>query len=546
MTTLTPEQRALGRENANTVLEGLNRRDFLKAAAVAPVAGAFLYGYAPKIDQPVRAAIIGVGNEGRGAMIRDSNPEYIKFIGMHDIRPSNLQLAVEEFEKHAGYTKDDIETIKKNTYPTLDAVLDDPNVEVVVIALPLWLHAPVAVAAMRKGKHVFTEKLMAHSIGECKAMIRVARDTNRLLAVGHQRHYSALYDNANFLIEQGLLGDIRHIKALWHRNNAVPRIKKDPDGNLIYGSDGMPEYEKDPDGNIVYFDSWKPGVPADDEKIPAEALTLTVENSKGKKFTYAYDDIKQLVQWRLFNKTGAGLMAELGSHQLDACSIFLGKVHPIAVSGVGGTFFYDDKREVDDHVFVTFEFPAPEGAEEKDHVVVTYSSINTNNFENYGEQVYGTKATMVVEGEKDLLLYRQIDPNTWRPKDPAPRDTKVTLESHKGGKPALATSPSLAGSSGPAVGATGGDYAPSRGYREELEHFAYCVRNNKSDRVYEVEDPKLLPRCRGQVALADAVIALTSNIAMKKKQRIEFDPSWFDFESDATPDDSAGDLELGA
>ena len=65
----------------------------------------------------------------------------------------------------------------------------------------------------------------------------------------------------------------------------------------------------------------------------------------------------QLIRWRLYPETGGGLMAELGSHQLDACSIFLGKKHPLTVSGVGGKFFYSDDREVEDHVFCTFEFP---------------------------------------------------------------------------------------------------------------------------------------------------------------------------------------------
>ena len=68
--------------------------------------------------------------------------------------------------------------------------------------------------------------------------------------------------------------------------------------------------------------------------------------------------MEELVRWRLYKRTGGGLMAELGSHQLDACSIFLGKVHPLAVTGVGGKIFYPtDDREVDDHVFVTYEFP---------------------------------------------------------------------------------------------------------------------------------------------------------------------------------------------
>ena len=63
-------------------------------------------------------------------------------------------------------------------------MLDDPEVEMVVIALPLWLHAPVAIEALKAGKHVFTEKLMAHSIAECKEMCKVAREKNKLLAVG--------------------------------------------------------------------------------------------------------------------------------------------------------------------------------------------------------------------------------------------------------------------------------------------------------------------------------------------------------------------------
>ena len=98
-------------------------------------------------------------------------------------------------------------------------------------------------------------------------------------------------------------------------------------------------------------------------------------------------------------------MAELGSHQLDACSIFLGKRHPIAVTGIGGKFFYTDDREVDDHVFTLFEFP---GTGTNDHVVVTYSSFNTNSFEEYGECVMGSRGTMI------------IGPRKPRPPAPAP------------------------------------------------------------------------------------------------------------------------------
>jgi predicted dehydrogenase len=525
MTTLTPEERELGRSNANRAIAlAPNRRDFLKAAAVAPVAGAFYFGYEGGMKEPVRAAIIGTGNEGCGAMIHDHNREYVNYIGFCDIRPFNQKRAIKEFSNHKDY-KNDYQKLKQ--YKDEAEMLADPEVEMVVIALPLSEHAPVAIRAMKAGKHVFTEKLMAHTVGQAKAMIRAAHETNKLLAVGHQRHYSALYDNANYLVQNGHLGDIRHIRALWHRNNATPRIAKDEKTKeLLYDDKGDPIYVRDEAGNIVYFDGWKP---------PYEEGDREIDYAK-----YGYKSLDELVRWRLYNRTGAGLMAELGGHQLDACSIFLGKKHPLSVVGIGGTYFYKDGREVDDHVYVTFEFPGPEGPKAQDRVVVMYSSINTNEFEKYGEMVYGSRATMIVEGERDLMLYKEIDRNTWKGGG-GPRNTAITMET-KGGKPVLETSPSLAGATGAVVPGTMSGDPPSRGYREELEHFAFCIRNGNPSDYHGDKDHQ--PRCRGEVALADAVVALTSNIAMRQKRRIEFDEAWFDYNKPDVPDNSGEDLAM--
>ena len=131
-------------------------------------------------------------------MIRFHNRDYVNFIGFCDIRPSQQARAVKEFSNHKQYAKDDVEEAEA-VRRVKKQMLADPEVEMVVIALPLWLHAPVAIEAMKAGKHVFCEKLMAHSIAECKEMCKVAREKNKLLAIGHQRHYSVLYDNANYL-----------------------------------------------------------------------------------------------------------------------------------------------------------------------------------------------------------------------------------------------------------------------------------------------------------------------------------------------------------
>src|SRR4051812_31191308 len=128
MSNLTPEQRALGRENANRAL-GITRRDMLKAAAAAPAAGAFYFGYEKMGKAPVRAAIIGTGNEGCGAMIHDHNREYLNFLGYCDARPSNQARALKEFSNHKDYGPAEAKKLKN--YADEKKMLDDPDVEVV-------------------------------------------------------------------------------------------------------------------------------------------------------------------------------------------------------------------------------------------------------------------------------------------------------------------------------------------------------------------------------------------------------------------------------
>jgi hypothetical protein len=77
----------------------------------------------------------------------------------------------------------------------------------------------------------------------------------------------------------------------------------------------------------------------------------------------------------------------------------------------------------------------------------------------------------------------------------------------------------------------------SRGYKEEIEHWAWCIRRNPN-----AADPEIHPRCYPKVALGDAVLALTTNIAAREGMRIEFKPEWFDIDSDETPEGVKPDL----
>jgi len=318
-----------------------------------------------------------------------------------------------------------------------------------------------------------------------------------------------------------VLGDIHHIRALWHRNNAVP----------------LPAEQAQREGR-TYRDSWNPIIQPEDRLALGDRIQQM-----------GYKSMEELVRWRLYIRTGGGLMAELGSHQLDACSIFLGKKHPLAVTAVGGKYFYKDNREVDDHVYCTYEFPGPnydpsKDPRENDIVVVTYSSISTNGFEPYGECVMGTKGTLIVEQEQTAYLWGEQRGAAGT----VPRSTEVTA-STAGSQPVLDASSTSAPTERRAQAAgqaSMGPAAPSRGYREEMEHLAFCIRMRDQGMASDRED--LQPRCHGRAAMADAIIALTANQAIKRRERIVFRDKWFDaaeMGDDGVPDADMREEQVG-
>jgi predicted dehydrogenase len=389
--------------------------------------------------------------------------------------------------------------------------------------------------------------------------------------VGHQRHYSVLYDNAVNLMRWGLLGELHHIRAQWHRGN-LP-------GNDSW-QQPLPGGETLADG--TKFDAIKKDLEkfrkaAAEAKDPSDAAKLAKkvaqwsawdQDSKIKPEDYDYHKfelagrtisaMEELCRWRLWERTGGGLMAELGSHQLDAASIFCSalrndgkKAHPLSCHAVGGRHIFAADRHAEDHVYCMFEFPGPGydpsfdvGYEDKfrgvpdpkkgvpsyeqdpnKKIVVTYSSIMGNGFGGYGEVVMGSKGTLLLEREQEVMLYKDSDTTT-----------TIGVKNDKGG-PTMDTQASGAAPKARAAEAQG---PVSRGYTEEIEHFAWCIRN---------PDPANVPRCRAEIALGDAVIALATNVAIKSGQQgkgghVKFDEKWYDIYSDETPDGSNVAKEL--
>jgi predicted dehydrogenase len=395
---------------------------------------------------------------------------------------------------------------------------------------------------------------MAHSIHECKLMTRTADAKRLYLAIGHQRHYNIKYWQAKDWIQRGVLGEVRSVRAQWHRGSLPPPKSDSWKVPLPPGIQDAQEKDMSVklDAEIVKarraleqsYGSETEGwfkVLGQLEAQVADAV-LAKESRKGKqqveelgyegkkiadaqgKEVYACSPLEELIRWRLWDRTSAGMMAELGSHQLDAASIFVSALYPegaehprpLRVVAAANRPIFPPDRDIEDHVCCILEFPMP-GYNAKDKklcrrkISVQYASINGNGYLNYGELVYGTKGTLALEKEEDLKLLTGSE-------EEGDRETAVKVTGGAEG-PTLDTQ-----SSGPSH-ATG---AVSKGYAEELEHWAWCIRHPA---------PENKPRCHPRVAIADAIIALTTNLAVSTGQPIVFKPDWFVPEKDDTPEE---------
>ena len=625
---LTPEQREIGKENFLAAIGSkVTRRDFLKKSASSDLAsgkglGAYYFHYGT-IDQPVKIAVLGTGDEG-SVLIGGLNPKYVQVVAIADIRPYNQYRAFHGdcYSASAAAVRPGL--MKKygwkseqqargacavyNDYRELLADAEKLGLEGVIIGLPLHLHAPAAVEAMKHGCHVLTEKLMGHSVANCKEMARASQTYKKHLAIGHQRHYNILYDHATELIRDHVLGDLHYIRAQWHRGNLpgtdswqmplpVGSKAEDVEKDKLYREwkewsaeaerlkaliaknetgvaniTNMPDAQKTPKlidtaKRLSREKSVAERELAEWEKKIAQKLAQLSDmilikggELQGRTFksaadygyipeerqadgaTYDRPAIEELIRWRLWNRTGGGLMAELGSHQLDAASIFVAAAHggkkqfPLSVSASGSRSLFNSlDRDVDDHISALYDYPAPNydpadelGSQRK--ITVAYSTINGNGFGGYGETVFGTKGTLLIETEKEGLLYRTSAVND-----------KTRVAKSASGEPDIVIDD--AGDKLSAAIGYQGVYATdvSRGYCEEIEHWAYCIRKNPEANADMTDDaaegkPKLLTRCRGEVAIWDAIIALATNISSDLRETVPFDPAWFDVASDATPE----------
>jgi predicted dehydrogenase len=271
--------------------DNISRRDFLEQLSVVsgslPWIALLAQGEAAaqtRASDRIRVGIVGVGSRGTKLLLHLQTIPEVEITAVCDDYPPHLYEAGRLTDGHA------------RTFSGYGALLEQTDVDAVIIATPPDSHADIACDAMRSGKAVFCEKVMALTIEDCSRMMGVQRGTGRILQIGFQRLFDVRYLKAFEVVREGKLGQLTCLKTHWHRNDSWRRPVRDP-------------------------------------------------------------RLERRTNWRLYKEASGGLMAELAAHQIVTSNWILGEV-PTRVTGFGGVNYWKDGRETDDNISVVFSYPS--------------------------------------------------------------------------------------------------------------------------------------------------------------------------------------------
>ena len=104
------------------------------------------------------------------------------------------------------------------------AVATHPDVDLVVVATPNESHFPLAAAALRAGKDVVVDKPFTVTLAESRALVEIAREEKRLLAVFHNRRWYSEVLATKAVLESGMLGEVSHYEC--HMDRFRPSVRQ--------------------------------------------------------------------------------------------------------------------------------------------------------------------------------------------------------------------------------------------------------------------------------------------------------------------------------
>ena len=193
----------------------VTRRDVVKIAGAATVVAAAQKLQTGPYIQTVHAAgdtvnfaVIGTGGRGTYLIKHFNGIDGGRCAAVCDIDDAALKGAVET-------SKD-----KPQGYKDYREILARKDIDAVVVSVPLYMHFPITKDALEAGKHVFCEKSLVfrpEEVHELRELVKAR--PKQVLQTGLQRRYSRFYRTAKQMIDKGMIGEVTHVRAQWHRKS---------------------------------------------------------------------------------------------------------------------------------------------------------------------------------------------------------------------------------------------------------------------------------------------------------------------------------------
>jgi len=326
----------------------LDRRSFLASAA----AGAATVTLAPSrvlgANDRVRVGIIGSGSRGQDDMREILRVQGVEFVAIADVYSRR---------------RDEAKAIAPGAevYDDPRRLLDRRDIDGVIVATPLFLHAKYFLDTLASGKDLYCEKTMTWDIAEAIACRKAAEASKQVVQIGLQHESEGDHVDAKQWVRQGLPGKVHLVEAWMSRNS--------PHGKGQW----VREVPKDCDPQHVGWELFL-------NDRPKEAFN-------GNRF----------INWRLFWEFSGGNITENMVHQIAWIITVLGLKEPAAATMSGGVFSEKDGRQVPDTIAVTLEYP-------ENDLTVLWQSTFSNSHYGLGEHLLGSDGTIEhVSGSTDMV-----------------------------------------------------------------------------------------------------------------------------------------------
>ena len=328
----------------------ITRRDFLDALAVGAAGlavGSTAKSYAQIMgsNDRVNFAVIGLNSRAYAHLSSlNANRGAARISHVCDVDSKILSKFADATQRAMGEAPASDKDFRK--------ILEQRDVDAVTIATPDHWHAPMAIAALQAGKHVYVEKPCSHNPAEGAMLVQAQQKYGKLVQMGTQQRSSPHTIEIIQKIHQGIVGKPYFAKC-WYVNTRK---------SIGIGKQAAVPSQLD-------WDLWQGPAPR-----------------------RAYKDNVHPYNWHWFKVYGTGETLNNGTHEVDVCRWALGVDYPKRVTSSGGRYHFKDDWQFYDTLVTSFEY---------DDAILTWEGKSCQGMKYYGRDrgstIMGTSGTVLID-----------------------------------------------------------------------------------------------------------------------------------------------------